>query len=234
MENHFYKSSLSLVIPVYNEEKIIEDCVRTSYKQLSSFFLDFELIIINDGSSDNTPSVLSKLKEEYDHLVILTNKHNKGIGPSVIRGLKFSSKQYIMHNGADSPFSMDHIDNVFPLIGNHDILVISRQKYSGYSLYRRIISFINLCLLKTLFPLKLNDYNFIQIYKKEVISSIKPKSTSAGFVIPEILLTAYKLNFSIIETEQMYYPRVKGDATAGKFVEVKNSFIDMMTFWYNY
>ena len=133
MENHFYKSSLSLVIPVYNEEKIIEECIRTSYKQLSTFFLNFELIIVNDGSSDNTPTVLSALEKEYDNLIILTNQHNKGIGPSVLRGLKSSSKQYIMHNGADSPFRMEDIDIVFPLVGDHDILVIVRKKYSGYS-----------------------------------------------------------------------------------------------------
>ena len=92
-----------------------------------------------------------------------------------------------MHNGADSPFKMEDIGKVFPLIKDYDILVITRNKYSGYSYYRRIISFINLNLLRILFPLKLNDFNYIQIYRKDVIASVNPTSTGAGFVVPEIL-----------------------------------------------
>ena len=234
MANHFYKSSLSLVIPVYNEEKIIEECVRTSYKHLSVFFQDFELIIVNDGSSDNTSVILSELEKEFGKLTILNNNFNRGIAFSLLRGLKYCSKDYIMHNGADSPFKMEDIGKVFPLIRDHDILVITRNKYSGYSHYRRIISFINLNLLRILFPLKLNDFNYIQIYKKDVIASVNPTATGAGFVVPEILLTAHKLNFSIIEAKHNYYPRTAGIASAGKFIEIKNSFIDMITFWLKY
>ena len=234
MENNFYKESISLVIPVYNEEIIIDECVRSSYAQLSKFFLDFEFIIIDDGSTDNTVKLLSGLKNEFNRLVVLTNKINMGIGPSLLRGLKYSSKNYIIHNGADRPFSMEDIEKVFPLIYGHDILVISRYQYSGYSLYRRIISFINLALLRGLFPLKLKDFNFIQIYSRKVISSIDPKSKSAGFLVPEILLSAHKLNFSIIETKHRYHTRVKGNENAGKLEEVVKSFIDMVKFWYRY
>ena len=230
----YFKESLSIVIPVYNEDEIIEDCIRDNHEYLSKYFYDFEIIIIDDGSYDQTASILKRLSEQYTSLKIKTNSVNLGIGKSLLKGLNSATKKYIIHNGADSPFNIFDIGKIMKSIDSSDILVISRSQYSGYSLYRRVVSFINISLLRIFFPLKLSDFNFVQIYNRKVFERIKPKSRSAGFLIPEILLTAYKLKFSIIEIKEKYQPRTTGTARAGKFEEVKNSFIDMVKFWLKY
>ena len=91
------KFSISVVIPVYNEEEIIEQCIINTFDSLSSLFLDYELIIINDGSLDQTPQILSNLSKLYSQLHIITNTKNLGIGKSLLKGLKFAKKECIVH-----------------------------------------------------------------------------------------------------------------------------------------
>ena len=227
----FSKYSISVVIPVYNEEEIIEQCIINTFNSLSNLFLDYELIIVNDGSLDQTPQILSNLSELYSQLHIITNAKNLGIGKSLLKGLKFAKKEYIIHNGADCPFNFNGLCKLLPYLTSHDIIVVARNNHTGYTFYRKVVSFINKSLLRILFPLKLNDYNFVQIYKKEVIDNVTPNARSAGFLIPEILIRAYTSNYKIVEIKSDYQARTTGKASAGKLSILLYSFSDMIKYF---
>lgn len=228
---NFFNKSLSIVVPVYNEEEIIEYCIRNSFEKVKRYFSDTEIIIVDDGSNDQTPKILKKLTKEFSNLKVLTNAKNSGIGKSLLSGLKYAQNDFIIHNGADSPYDYNGLDELIPNLEQNDIIVLTRNNHTGYTLYRKVVSLINRSLLRLFFPLRLIDFNFVQIYKREVIQDITPTARSAGFLIPEILISAFDSGFKIKELKSEYQARTTGKASAGKITILIHSLYDMIAFY---
>jgi len=228
---NFYNNSLSIVIPVYNEEEIIEYCVRNTFQKVDNYFSETEIIIIDDGSNDQTPKILKKLSNELSSLRVITNTKNLGIGKSLLLGLKSAQNDFIIHNGADSPYDYNGLAELIPELEQYDILVLARKNHTGYTLYRKMVSLINRSLLRLFFPLRLSDFNFVQIYKREIIQKISPTARSAGFLIPEFLISAFDSGYKIKEVKSEYQARTTGKASAGKITILIHSLYDMIVFF---
>ena len=92
---------ISTVIPAYNAEKTIEICFNSVYNDLTASDYSFEIIIINDGSTDNTLQILEKIKESYDKFVHIINQENKGVSSARNAGLKIARGRYIAFCDSD-------------------------------------------------------------------------------------------------------------------------------------
>ncbi|HPN81597.1 MAG TPA: glycosyltransferase family 2 protein [bacterium] len=114
---------LSLVIPVYNEEKMVAETVLKCREQLNSLGLDYEIIVVNDGSRDGTKASLAKL----DSIKVLNNPYNIGYGASLKRGIKESSGAWVMIIDADSTYPIDKISELIRYAGEYDMVVGNRQ-----------------------------------------------------------------------------------------------------------
>ncbi|HNP75076.1 MAG TPA: glycosyltransferase family 2 protein [bacterium] len=114
---------LSLVIPVYNEEKMVAETVLKCREQLNSLGLDYEIIVVNDGSRDGTKASLAKV----DSIKVLNNPYNIGYGASLKRGIKESSGAWVMIIDADSTYPIDKIPEFIRYAGEYDMVVGNRQ-----------------------------------------------------------------------------------------------------------
>ncbi len=114
---------LSLVIPVYNEEKMAVETVLKCREQLESLGVDYEIIVVNDGSKDGTKDSLAKLEA----IKILNNPYNIGYGASLKRGIKESSGDWVMIIDADSTYPIDKIPELIKYAGQYDMVVGNRQ-----------------------------------------------------------------------------------------------------------
>ena len=114
---------LSLVIPVYNEEKMVAETVLKCREQLNSLGLDYEIIVVNDGSRDGTKASLAKV----DSIKVLNNPYNIGYGASLKRGIKESSGAWVMIIDADSTYPIDKISELIRYAGEYDMVVGNRQ-----------------------------------------------------------------------------------------------------------
>lgn len=114
---------LSLVIPVYNEEKMVAETVLKCKEQLESLGLDYEIIVVNDGSKDGTKDSLAKL----DSIKVLNNPYNIGYGASLKRGIKESTGDWVMIIDADSTYPIDKIPAIVEYAGQYDMVVGNRQ-----------------------------------------------------------------------------------------------------------
>lgn len=207
--------SISVIYPAYNEEESIEKTIALSVKALEKLFDEYEIIIVNDASTDGTREIAERLSKENPCIRAITNETNMRQGESILRGFAAAKGDLVIHNGVDYPFDLEDLALMLPEIENNDIVVASRTGRPGYTPYRLLLSYANIFLLHMLFDLKLRDYSFVQLYRREVLENIRTKGRSTGFAMPEMLLRAHDRGYRIAEVNIKYLPREAGVARAG-------------------
>ena len=128
----------SIVIPVYNEEKFILQVLKNINAQKESF--DLEIIVIDDGSTDNTKQILKNHSTLYDYLI--ENSSNQGKGKSIINSLKYISGDYILIQDADLEYNPEDYKKLIDPIIQYKADVVYGSRFKG-SEPKRIIYFSN-------------------------------------------------------------------------------------------
>jgi len=120
---------LSIIIPAYNEEKNLKRSVGNFYNYLKSQNYDYEMIIVNDGSTDSTADIARDLLSSYNNLTIIENRVNSGKGFAVKRGMLEAKGDFRLFIDADGATSIDHVEKIWPLFKEgFDIVIGSRNK----------------------------------------------------------------------------------------------------------
>ena len=181
---------LSIVIPAYNEAGSLPETLSVLYTILSEENIDYEILVINDNSKDNTIAVLEKLSETIPKLHFLTNQAPNGFGYAVRKGLENFSGDCVavmMADLSDSPQDLIKFYQVM-VEGNYDCVFGSRFIEGGktydYPKFKKVINRLANFIIKVTFRIKYNDTtNAFKLYKKETIEGIKP------FLSPHFNLT---------------------------------------------
>jgi len=165
---------LSIVIPVYNEEESLELLYNSIINNLKNTNLNFEIIFIDDGSSDNSWNVIKAISEKKINLSSIKFRKNYGKSDALDAGFKASNGTYVLTIDADLQDDPNEIYPLFKMINqdNYD-LVSGWKKKRNDPLSKTIPSkFFNL-VTRIFSGIKLNDFNCgIKIYKKELVNSI--------------------------------------------------------------
>jgi glycosyltransferase involved in cell wall biosynthesis len=225
------RRSITVIFPAYNEAANIERVIEQSMEAMLARFDTFELLIIDDGSRDNTGSIAEQLAEIYPEITVLRNERNMGLGETLYRGFQCAKGELVIQNAMDYPLDLRDLDKLLPALDEADVVVAVRKTHAGYTPYRKLTSKVNRALLRLLFEPKLRDYNYTQLYNRRVLEAARPTSRSTVFIAPEIIIRAHELGFRIKEVEVDYHPRIAGKATSGKPGVILRSVWDMLIFW---
>lgn len=225
------KYSISVVFPGYNEEENIVKTISRAVCALENQFDDFEVIIVNDASTDKTLTLAQELAANDKRITVINNEKNLRQGASIFKGFAQARCDLITHNGMDYPFDLADLSQMLPFLEDNDIVVAARTSRPGYTPYRFVLSYANLFLLRLLFKLKLHDYSFIQVYKRHVVQSVHSKGRSTGFAMPELLFRAHNQGFKIAECPIEYLRREAGIARAGHPRVIIESLRELIAFW---
>ena len=153
---------LSILIPVYNEEKTLLKSLQ-AVRNLKSNLFQYEIIVIDDGSTDDYPKILESNKNLYDKLLI--NKNNKGKGHSIKRGILESTGTYIIFHDADLEYNPSDILKFEKIFSDFDAdgIIGSRFNYANYTRSHNILNKFANNFLTFLFNLLYNT-TFTDIY----------------------------------------------------------------------
>ena len=176
--------TLSIIIPVFNEANTIIK-ILNRIKETKSTKVNYEIIVVDDGSTGNTPILLKENKELYHKLIL--NKLNMGKGHAVIEGINNAEGRYLIIQDADLEYDPSEFENFIKMfqIYNADIVFGSRMRYKEFS---RSFNFLNLVANKilTLYFNILYNCTFTDIYscylsfKKELIDTKNLKCYGFG------------------------------------------------------
>lgn len=222
---------ISVVYPAYNEEASLPDTMERTLDALDELFERFEVIVVDDGSTDRTVKLLEQYAGRRPEIKLLRNERNLGAGASMLRGMRAASCELVINNAMDYPFDLRDLEQMCSRTGDADVVVAARIGRPGYSIYRHVLSLVNRILLRLLFRLPISDCNFVQLYRRRVLQSTEFDSRSAGFLPAEMLVRARDEGFRTVEVPIAYHPRTAGTSVMGHPKVVWRSLSEMATFW---
>ena len=186
---------LSIIVPAFQEGERIEKTI----KSLISYFPQAEIIVINDGSTDDT----YKIKDIFqDKIIYLENKLNQGKGYSLRKGFAKAQGKYIIFTDADLPFEMQDLVNIFQSLKQGNQIVIGRrQEFYNDKLYKKFLRPFLYLILSIFLGFKYRDTQCgLKGFNQEVGKKILANTVINGFAIDiEILYLAKKLKYSVSE-----------------------------------
>ncbi|HMD50082.1 MAG TPA: glycosyltransferase [Bryobacteraceae bacterium] len=225
-------TGVSVIFAAYNEEMNIASTIEKALAAMRELGREFEIVIVDDRSTDATGRIADKLSTGNPEIRVLHNHRNRGQGASLVRGFHEARYDLVIHNAMDYPFDLRDLPKLLDCCGEADIVVASRTSRAGYSLYRVLTSVVHKNLLHLLFPLRLSDYNFVQLYPRSVWEAIRVEARSTAFLTPEALIRAYDMGYRVKEVPIEYHPRLAGEATSGKPKVILHALRDMFSFWW--
>jgi len=137
-------------------------------------------------------------------------------------------------NFADRPFETRELKNVMLLFKkNIDFVVVCRRDRSANTLYRKLTSVVNYYLIKLLFGTKIGDFQFVQVYRLNMLYNINVDARGT-FVPPELMLRALAAGCRMAEYKTTFYARGKGKAKCGHPRVIFQTIFDMFSFWFKF
>jgi len=223
-------TSLSIFFPVYNEEDNIAKLAQKVFEIIPVIVDKFEIIFVNDGSTDNTKERLSEIALRYNNIKIINHEKNKGYGGALRSGFLNAQYDYVFFTDGDNQFDLGQIDRLTGLIESCDV-AIGFRKIRKDPFYRLFNAKAYNLLVRILFGLNVRDIDCaFKLIKKEVLGSLNLKSESQ-FISAELLIKAKKGGFIIKEFGVDHYPRVLGKATGNSPRAIINSFKELFKLW---
>ena len=227
---------ISVIIPAYNEEKRIEPTLKKVINYLDNNFDKYEIIVVDDGSTDNTYKIVSRYKK--NNVKILRNEINKGKGYSVKRGILNVKYSLVLFSDSDLATPIEELEKFINYIKTYDIIIASRNlKESDIKIkqpmYRQLMgkTFPLLVNLIALRGFKDTQCGF-KLFKTDVAKKIVSLQTFERFSFDvEILFIAKKLRYKIKEA-----PVIWIDKEGSKVNPIKDSIkmlIDLFKIRYN-
>jgi len=206
---------ITFITPVYNEELNIARMLKNLFAVLNAHTeWNWEVILIEDGSKDNTRAVLQAEVLKYPNTKLLIHEVNRGYTQSLKDGLQAARGQYLMYVGADEEFDSSEIPNFVEILrkGETDILLGVRWQRNAYQLFRFFLSVIYIFFLNWMYKIRINDYNWSQAWNRKVFQKIELNSKSL-FILPEIIVKAHDLGFRIKEIPSNHRGRQAGKSS---------------------
>jgi len=225
---------ISVFLPTYNEESNIGSVIIKTTEVLKSVAEKWELLIINDGSTDSTREVALTFSKSDKNIRLIDNKKNRGYGAALASGFYNSRFSWIAFIDSDGQFDFGEIvDFIAKSRSTNADLVIGYYKSRKVSFSKIITSRLWEFLVYLLFGLKVHDIDCgFKLISKKVFDKIsKLESERGAFISSELLIKSKKAGFRIEEVPVTHYPRIKGTGTGRNINVIIKSFTDLFRLW---
>lgn len=206
--------SISAVLPAYNEEENIANAAKRMADALRSLGLrDWEVIIVDDGSVDQTGKIADDLAaEDASHIRVFHHDPNRGYASALNTGFTNARHQLIFFTDSDLQFDVGEIKNLLPLIEDADI-VCGFRIYRFDHLTRLVLSWGFNLLVRIMFRIAVRDIDCaFKLFRREVFDKVTIESKKF-FVNAEVLAKARYFGFRLAEVGVRHYPRAAGRST---------------------
>jgi glycosyltransferase involved in cell wall biosynthesis len=211
-ETHSSLGGIALIFPVHNESFIIEHTIRTYFHAFYTKIKDFEIIVVEDGSTDDTKTVLQRLGEELPLKLFMT-EGRLGYQQAIIKAISHATKPWLFIVDSDYQFAAIDFWKLEPFRDNYDIILGMKSPRKD-PFHRIILSKGYNFLLRRSFHVPYRDMDTgFRLIRREIASEIGSSVRHMSFFTAEFVVRAHYLNYKIIEVPVKHYERKIGSTT---------------------
>ncbi len=178
--------TLTVIVPAYNEQENLRPACETILRLAAQCFSNFEIIIVDDSSVDQTWDIAQQLAKEDARIRIFRNANNRGLGFNYHFGASNAKYEFVMLVPGDNEASEESLDRIFREVGKADILVAHIANRHARPLIRQVVSRSFTYLMNFLFHLKLQYYNGINVIRAQLVQKYPPMTD--GFAYMALIL----------------------------------------------
>jgi glycosyltransferase involved in cell wall biosynthesis len=224
---------LSVFFPAYNDGGTIASLVITAVKVAGSITPDFEVIVVNDGSSDDTPHILDELARIYpDHVRIVHHPKNRGYGGALRTGFATASKELIFYTDGDGQYDPAEMTALVPKMTD-DVDWVNGWKISRADpLHRIVIGRVYHHMVKLLFGLTVRDVDCdFRLMRRRIFDVVQLEKNS-GVICLEMMKKFQDAGFRVAEHPVHHYHRSYGKSQFFNFRRIVRTAIDVIKLWW--
>jgi glycosyltransferase involved in cell wall biosynthesis len=214
------RPSLSIFFPMFNEEENLHPAIDAARAECETLIIngeisDYELIIVDDASTDATPKLADELASMDSRVKVVHHPINRKLGGSMKTGFAAASGDLILYSDADLPFDMAELHKAVRLHRLYDADIVSAYRldrtHEGY--LRAVYTFFYNLLIRRWFGVRVRDVNFaFKLCRRAIFDDITLKS-EGSFIDAELIIRAGRHGYRIVQFGTDYFPRIRGEST---------------------
>jgi glycosyltransferase involved in cell wall biosynthesis len=200
---------------MYNEELNIEHAVAAAVESLQKYSDDYEIIIVDDASTDDSPQLAAKLARDNPRIKVITHARNQKLGATLRSGFGATTKELIFYMDADIPFDPEVLGNAIRAmhVTGADMIAAYRHDRTMEGPRRAVYTLLYNWLIGILFGWPHRDINFsFKLMKRKVLETIELKS-EGSLIDAELVVKAKNHGFAIQQMGIDYFPRIRGTSS---------------------
>lgn len=202
-------SSLTVIIPAYNEEPTLATVVHKVVFIAEKHLSDYEIIIVDDASTDRTGDITDQLAAQNNKIVPIHNPRNMNLGYNIGKGIDLARMEYFCMFPADDDVTEATFERLVQAIGSADLILAYHSNYEARHPLRRIVSKLFTGLMNVLFGLRVRYYNGPAVIRTKLLRTVSVKTFGMAFMA-EIVVTLIKRGHTYTEVPMTIKPERKG------------------------
>lgn len=225
--------SITGFFPAYNDQNTIEGIVRTAAEELGKVTEDFEILVVDDGSIDQSGAILDKLAMELPCLRVIHHEKNTGYGGALISGFRNARKDLIFYTDGDGQYDVREVHLLLARLTPSVDLVNGYKTKRADEWYRRWLGTMYRLAIKRLFGLTMRDVDCdFRLFRRSIFEKIALESRS-GVICVEMARKFEQAGFRMDEVPVSHYPRRYGRSEFFRFRHLINTFLGLSKIWWN-
>ena len=220
------KIAVSAFFPCHNEQESVEQMTKKTLEVLAKISDDYEVIIVNDGSCDQTGEIADRLAGESQHVKVVHHQVNRGYGGALQSGFRAATKKWVFYTDGDGQFDINELPGLIDLTEKYDVITCYRIKRSD-PLLRKLNAWAWGRLVRFMFDLPIKDIDCaFKLYRREIFDKIKMKSQGA-LIDTEILARAKRAGYTMTQRGVHHYPRTVGQQSGANIKVILRAFKEL-------
>src|SRR5438477_876310 len=223
------RRSLSIILPAYNEAQVIASTASTVHFVLDGWKVDFEIIIVNDGSTDQTGAILAALAARDPRIRFVIHPVNQGYGAALVSGFAAATKELTFFMDADGQFDISDLRTFFLFIDRYDAVIgyrIDRQD----SWMRKLNAWGWKLLIGWVLGVHVRDVDCAFKLLHTDFLHQHPLETRGAMINAELLYTLKRAGYTYREVDVHHLPRQRGRATGANLSVIVRAFRELFIF----
>jgi glycosyltransferase involved in cell wall biosynthesis len=222
--------STSFFFPVYNEIQYVEQITRKAKQVLEQASDDFEILIIDDGSTDGSQEVADALALSDPRVRVIHHQENRGYGQALRTGFHSATKDVIIYTDCDEPLDLGLIQSALPRLKDYDMVIGYRLNRWEGVLRFFYSNFYNL-IVRLLFRVRVRDINFsFKLIRRGALRKLNLGAESV-FIDGELLSEAVRHRLRICEVPVQYLPREHGSSNFNTIRAATHTLKEIWAYW---